>query len=263
MAERGGFEPPVEFNPYNCLAGSCLQPLGHLSIKSKTGYHSYTAYCRKKRSYLLPRLPLIIKPCLCPLPASPNKGLAIVAPSFYKITMTTDIKICPECGAEFYSHISECNGCDVPLIHPDATPVTTGVPQVPDSDEALRLVTIEQGDLAKISELHNVLTVRGLPSEVINATAAAGSCNGGFLLQVPEYIKKTAVTAINDHWHELHPELGDAVEREESGQCPACGFTLDSTPENCPDCGLNLGSPADDDKGDDGCSDPSGSCGPC
>ena len=31
MAEREGFEPSVEFNPYNCLAGSCLQPLGHLS----------------------------------------------------------------------------------------------------------------------------------------------------------------------------------------------------------------------------------------
>jgi hypothetical protein len=31
MAERGGFEPPVGCYPYNCLAGSCLQPLGHLS----------------------------------------------------------------------------------------------------------------------------------------------------------------------------------------------------------------------------------------
>jgi hypothetical protein len=33
--ERPGFEPGVEFYPYNCLAGSCLQPLGHLSIASK------------------------------------------------------------------------------------------------------------------------------------------------------------------------------------------------------------------------------------
>ncbi len=31
MAEREGFEPSVEFNPYNRLAGGCLQPLGHLS----------------------------------------------------------------------------------------------------------------------------------------------------------------------------------------------------------------------------------------
>ena len=31
MAERLGFEPRDGFNPVNCLAGSCLQPLGHLS----------------------------------------------------------------------------------------------------------------------------------------------------------------------------------------------------------------------------------------
>ncbi len=32
MAEKGGFEPPVEYNPYVGLANRCLQPLGHLSI---------------------------------------------------------------------------------------------------------------------------------------------------------------------------------------------------------------------------------------
>ena len=31
MAERGGFEPPIQFNPYNGLANRRLQPLGHLS----------------------------------------------------------------------------------------------------------------------------------------------------------------------------------------------------------------------------------------
>src|SRR6266511_540691 len=31
MAERGGFEPPVRFNPYSGLANRRLQPLGHLS----------------------------------------------------------------------------------------------------------------------------------------------------------------------------------------------------------------------------------------
>ena len=32
MAERQGFEPWVGYDPYNRLAGGCLQPLGHLSI---------------------------------------------------------------------------------------------------------------------------------------------------------------------------------------------------------------------------------------
>ena len=31
MAERGGFEPPIRFNPYTGLANQRLQPLGHLS----------------------------------------------------------------------------------------------------------------------------------------------------------------------------------------------------------------------------------------
>ena len=32
MAERGGFEPPVRFNPYNGLANRRFRPLSHLSV---------------------------------------------------------------------------------------------------------------------------------------------------------------------------------------------------------------------------------------
>jgi hypothetical protein len=31
FAERGGFEPPVQFNPYDSLANYWFQPLTHLS----------------------------------------------------------------------------------------------------------------------------------------------------------------------------------------------------------------------------------------
>ena len=31
MAERGGFEPPVRYNPYDGLANRSLRPLRHLS----------------------------------------------------------------------------------------------------------------------------------------------------------------------------------------------------------------------------------------
>ena len=31
MAERGGFEPPVEFDPYDGLANRSFRPLRHLS----------------------------------------------------------------------------------------------------------------------------------------------------------------------------------------------------------------------------------------
>jgi hypothetical protein len=35
MAERAGFEPAMEFDPHTRLAGECLQPLGHLSLRSR------------------------------------------------------------------------------------------------------------------------------------------------------------------------------------------------------------------------------------
>ena len=37
MAERGGFEPPIRFNPYIGLANRRLQPLGHLSVNDLHG----------------------------------------------------------------------------------------------------------------------------------------------------------------------------------------------------------------------------------
>jgi hypothetical protein len=35
FAERGGFEPPVQFNPYDSLANYWFQPLTHLSVELK------------------------------------------------------------------------------------------------------------------------------------------------------------------------------------------------------------------------------------
>ena len=35
LAERGGFEPPVPVTQHNCLAGSPVQPLQHLSTPNK------------------------------------------------------------------------------------------------------------------------------------------------------------------------------------------------------------------------------------
>ncbi len=32
VAERGGFEPPVQFNPYGSLANYWFKPLTHLSV---------------------------------------------------------------------------------------------------------------------------------------------------------------------------------------------------------------------------------------
>lgn len=48
MAERGGFEPPVQFNPYADLANLCLKPLGHLSVIEKINYHKIDSFQKNK-----------------------------------------------------------------------------------------------------------------------------------------------------------------------------------------------------------------------
>src|ERR1700690_4449400 len=45
MAERGGFEPPVEVSPYDGLANSCFRPLSHLS-GDETVFKSIVPYGR-------------------------------------------------------------------------------------------------------------------------------------------------------------------------------------------------------------------------
>ena len=45
MAERAGFEPAMEFDPHTRLAGECLQPLGHLSLRSAWQFRA----CRAPR----------------------------------------------------------------------------------------------------------------------------------------------------------------------------------------------------------------------
>jgi hypothetical protein len=41
LTERAGFEPAMEFDPHTRLAGECLQPLGHLSLRSGSQFRAY------------------------------------------------------------------------------------------------------------------------------------------------------------------------------------------------------------------------------
>lgn len=43
VAERGGFEPPAQVTPGNCLAGSPVQPLQHLSARWRGGFRQKAA----------------------------------------------------------------------------------------------------------------------------------------------------------------------------------------------------------------------------
>ena len=52
MAERGGFEPPVEFDPYDGLANRSFRPLRHLSATVQNVFYTILRFRVKSRRIL-------------------------------------------------------------------------------------------------------------------------------------------------------------------------------------------------------------------
>ncbi|MEK7773247.1 MAG: hypothetical protein AAB307_02780, partial [Deltaproteobacteria bacterium] len=164
--------------------------------------------------------------------------------------MDEDIKICPECGAEYFPHITVCAGCEVPLIRPGEE-AKRELPELQGSS-----VCIEEGDIHRVNDLARGLKSAGIEYEIMKmGTGKACSSSGGFGIFVDSALARAAVQAIDEFLHSTYPELKDAQDRMDAGLCPACGADLrGSTSGECPDCGLNLG---DGSPGEDTC----GGCG--
>lgn len=163
--------------------------------------------------------------------------------------MSEEVKICPECGAEYFAHVSECRACEVPLISPG-----DNISKRPAVSPGGELVCIEEGDYDRVTELARGLNRSGVECKVLNIARGGGSsCSGGgFGIFVQQSIAREAVKTVEDLWQKLHPELRQTEERLDAGLCPACGSGLNGSMNECPDCGLYLGG------GGDNC----GGCGP-
>ena len=167
-----------------------------------------------------------------------------------------DVKICPECNAEFFAHIALCNGCGVELVRPgeELPQSVKSIPTISGSERDL--VCVDQGDTVRLGELSRMLDGLEIPSEIVKPEGAGQGCGSGTLmLIVSAPLAEAAKQAIDEYWLKVHPELKDAHEREASDQCPACGAQVSATEAACSDCGLNLG-------GDEPPAD-SGNCGSC
>ncbi|MBI5644005.1 MAG: hypothetical protein HY954_11095 [Deltaproteobacteria bacterium] len=151
-----------------------------------------------------------------------------------------DIKVCPECNAEYYAHVRMCRSCDVDLVTPEERQRLKAVPKAEGA-----LVCIEEGDYDKITHLASALEREGLETHVLKAQK--GGCGGGdFGLFVAQSIARMAAGKIDEIWNKMHPELKEAEARLEAGLCPACGAKMPDRFGECPDCGLNLGGGCDD-----------------
>lgn len=156
--------------------------------------------------------------------------------------MDQDVKICPECGAEYFAHVDECRGCGVLLVFPGQETKKTYT-----SQDDSPLVCIEEGTPDRLQELAGALRAVGIEPQVLRAGAGSSCSGGGVGLFVPQVVAKEAVKALDEYWLKKHPELKEMEERLNAGQCPACGATIAVSTSGfvseCPDCGLNLGGP--------------------
>lgn len=164
--------------------------------------------------------------------------------------MSDDVKICPECGAEFFAHAEACNKCEVALILPGQEPPERKLPQAEGG-----LIAIMTGPSDRLREFSTELEFIGIENKVLNTNGASCATKDGYSLFVPASLANISLQAIEDFKIRIYPELRQAEERFLSGQCPACGADVSSNPAECPDCGLNLSS--------GGCSDDSCNSGNC
>ncbi|GBE04506.1 MAG TPA: hypothetical protein ENG95_01430 [Nitrospirae bacterium] len=151
------------------------------------------------------------------------------------------VKICPECNAEYFAHIEKCADCGVVLLLPEENQ------KVQEEKKRLREKPLEQGvvvsegELKWMQELQDVL----LDSGVASAVTADDGCNKGCCgntcrLQVSSEDVEKAKDRVEQYYAEVHPEIQASNELASSGKCPACGSAVDADAVECPDCGLIL-----------------------
>lgn len=148
------------------------------------------------------------------------------------------VKLCPECGEEYYAHISECNDCEVLLKWPEEIAKKnieeTQVESLSESGEV-----IKEDRMALIKELNKMLLKSGVPSKMVTCDGCdTGKCGTTYQLLVNKNDTEQANKLIDEYFLEIHPEIKESVEWGNEGRCPACGYHLGIDTEKCPDCGL-------------------------
>lgn len=195
-----------------------------------------------------------------------------------------NLKVCPECEAEFFAHIEKCNKCMIGLITAEEFETRKakelraedesgfgleggdgggGSSSSPGSDGVEidgEYTSVDRGAIGRITELAGALTASGIACDVVADEDAASSCGKKevFFLLVRNEDKDQAIKNIDNYWHTLHPEVREASELMEQGICPACSYNAGDALE-CPDCGLVLATVIEDDGHDHN----GGSCPTC
>ena len=160
--------------------------------------------------------------------------------------MTDNIKICPDCHAEYFGHVESCAECEVELVTSISNPHDEAM-HTENTGSREENVLIEQGGLGVITELTEVLKEAGIEfqagemEETLDKVCSDGSCTPEkvYGIVVPASANNAAKEAFDNYWETMDPDMKIANERMLKGHCPACGYDASGATE-CPECGLNL-----------------------
>ena len=89
------------------------------------------------------------------------------------------IKVCPDCATEYFSHIKDCADCGALLLSHDENRKVQEEKRLCIGQALEDQVVVREGELIWMKELYNVLIDAGIPC-VINADAGCnkGCCGG-------------------------------------------------------------------------------------
>ena len=181
--------------------------------------------------------------------------------------MSDNIKICPECSAEYFAHAETCSSCEVALVLPGQAPAAAHAHDHDHEDSGIEwpegpIEVLMEAPLEILKDMGNALNENRMPYEIYEKPHIEGveddknakSCQAGqseYAIAVPKANMAESIKITEEHWYKLHPEQIESDKRAKQGQCPACAADLRGNTKECPDCGLNLAAPTSNH--DDGC----------
>jgi DNA-directed RNA polymerase subunit RPC12/RpoP len=151
------------------------------------------------------------------------------------------VKICPDCTTEYFTHIEKCADCGTLLLSPEENNAAQEARKRLMAQTVQNSVAIRKGELKWIDELYHVVIDSGISCTVhVDNACNKGCCGDTWELLVSEEDAQRAQECIEKYFAEVHPEIRTAQELASEGKCPACGSPVDTDAVECSDCGLTL-----------------------
>ena len=151
----------------------------------------------------------------------------------------SQIKICPDCNAEFFHHVQNCTDCGTALVLPEENQKIQDERGKCKEKLLDNAVPVKEGDLDWIDELYNMLLDASVPC-VMKANIGCGCSGHPYALLVSKEDAERANDLIEEHYAKVHPEIEASNELANQGKCPACGSDVSPDDPECRDCGLTL-----------------------